>query len=223
MEIKRQKILNVGIIGKTILFFLPFFVIGCSPKMFSGLESAGTKKNISKQELYPVFKAADSVRMFNMQIDYKETNLTGLLIVKPESDNSFRAIFTTLFGMTVFDFEFSETEFKVNRIMEQMNKKMVLNLLKKDFRTLFLYNIPLSFNAKTYQGKDAVIGYKIKTKDGKGYFLTNTAEKQLQKVEMPGCITLLRLDYQNYNNSFPEQIIMHHPKIKLSMQLDKIE
>ncbi len=208
--------------GKAILFFFIFFLTGCSPKFFSGMESAGTKKNISKQALYPVFRTKDTVRIFNMQIDYKETNLTGLLIVKPEGDNAQRAIFTTLFGMTVFDFEFSETDFKVNRIMEQMNKKTVLNLLKKDLKTLFLYNIPSSFDAKVYQGK-ATTGYKIKTTDGKGYFLTNTDNKQLQKVEMPGCITLLNLDYLNYNNGFPEQIVMSHPKIKLRMQLERIE
>jgi len=218
--LKIQKILNIG---KAISLFLILSFTSCSPKFFSGMESTGTKKNISKQELYPVFKAEAPIRMFNMQIDYKETNLTGLLIVKPEGANSTRTIFTTLFGMTVFDFEFSETDFKVNRIMEQMNKKMVLNLLKKDLRTLFLYNIPLHFDAKVYQGKEATVGYKIKTKDGKGYFLTNTAEKQLKKVEMPGCITRLNLDYQNYNNGFPEQIVMYHPKIKLRMQLERIE
>jgi hypothetical protein len=187
------------------------------------MEYAGTKKNISKQELFPVFKTEDPVRMFNMQIDYKETNLTGLLIVKQEGGKTQRAIFTTLFGMTVFDFEFNETDFKVNRIMEQMDKKAVLNLLKKDLKTLFLYNIPSHFDAKVYHGKKATIGYKIKTTDGKGYFLTNAAEKQLQKVEMPGCITLLNLNYQNYTNGFPEQIVMHHPKIRLRMQLDRIE
>jgi hypothetical protein len=200
-----------------------FAFAGCSPKIFSGLESAGTKKNISKQALYPVFGAEDSVRVFNMQIDYKKRNFTGLLIVKPEGDGFFRAVFTTLFGMTVFDFSFNETEFNINRCMEQMEKKIVLNLLKKDFRTLFVYHVPPFFDAKVYQGKEAITGYKIKTKDGKGYFLTNTAGKQLQKIEMPGCITLLRLDYQNYDNAFPGRIRMSHPKIKLNMQLDRIE
>jgi len=96
-------------------------------------------------------------------------------------------------------------------------------LFEKDFRTLFLYNVPPQFDAKVYQGKEATTGYKIKTKDGKGYFLTNTAEKQLQKAEMPGYIKRLKLDYLNYNNGFPGQIVMYHPKIKLRMQLDKIE
>jgi len=210
------------IFEKTVLFFIILFLTACTPKFFSGLESTG-KKNVSKQELYPVFLASDSTRILNMQIDYKENNFTGLLVVKPEENNSMRAIFTTLFGMTVFDFEFNESKFKINRCMEQLQKKMVLNLLKNDFRTLFLYNVPSSFDAKVYQGKENTFGYNIKTKDGKGYFLTDKNLKQLQKIEMPGCITLLRLDYQNYNNAFPEQIRMTHPKIKLNIQLDKIE
>ena len=214
------------ILGKTLLFFLVHFVTicfvtSCTPKFFSGLESTG-KKSVSKQELYPVFGASDSTCLFNMQIDYKENNFTGLLVVKPEENNSIRAIFTTLFGMTVFDFEFNESEFKINRCMEQLQKKRVLNLLKKDFRTLFLYNVPSPFDAKVYQGKEGAIGYNIKTKDGKGYFLTNRNLKQLQKTEMPSCLTLLRLDYQNYHNAFPKQIQMTHPKIKLTIQLDKI-
>jgi hypothetical protein len=206
-----------GFILCAVLFFS-----SCTPKIFSSLESVGKKKNISKEELYPIFKSTDSTRMFNMEITYKENSFNGLLVVKPNEDGSRHVVFTTLFGMTIFDFEISESEFKVNRCMEQMQKKMVLNLLKKDFRTLFLYNVPETFDAKVYQGDASVpqvAGYSIKTADGKGYFVTVSSQKQLQKVETPGCITRLLLDSKN---TIPQQIQLFHPKIKLKMQLEEL-
>jgi hypothetical protein len=210
--------------GGRFLFFLFVFSLfaGCSPRIFKGMENTG-KKQISKQELYPVFSDRDSVRVFNMEISYKENSFSGLLVVKPENENSLRAIFTTYFGVTVFDFEFSDTEFKVNRCMEQMNKKVILGLMEKDFRTLFLYNVPPVTEAKIYKGEGTLKGYKIKTEDGKGYFITDTDKKELHKVEIPGSIKRLCLEYQDYENNFPRHIWLCHPKIKLSMKLDKIK
>jgi hypothetical protein len=186
------------------------------------MEKTG-KEQITKQQLYPVFSEADSVRMFNMEIGYKDNSFSGLLVVKPETHNSTRAIFTTYFGMTIFDFEFSATYFKVNRCPEQMNKKVVLSLMEKDFRTLFLYNIPSETEATVYKGAGALKGYTIKTTDGKGYFITDTDKKELQQIEMQGCIKKLCLDYGDYKNKFPGHIRLFHPKIKLTMQLDKVE
>lgn len=196
-------------------------ITGCSPQLFKGMEFSA-KQNILKENLYPFFdNIGDSTHVFNMQISYKNNDVDGFLIVKHNAEGSARAVYTSIPGLTIFDFELSATTFNVHRCIEPMRKKVVLNLFKKDFRTLFLYNVPDSFKAKTYQGDNGKLGYKIKTSGGKAYVITDTSRKELQKVQLPGCITLLNIDYKDFEDSFPKHISIAHPKIKLKMQLAK--
>lgn len=193
-------------------------VAGCAPKIFEGLEYK-TKESILKENLYPFFSPVDSVYVFDMQISYKENDYAGTLIVKHVDNTMARAVFTSVFGITIFDFELSEADFKVNRCVEPMQKKVVLNLFRKDFRTLLLYGVSASFKAKIYQGSNNVIGYKVKTSNGLTYFLTDTEHKELQKIQTPGCFTLLQVNCSDFDKHFPQHISISHPRIKLYMEL----
>ena len=201
-----------------IYFLILFFFGSCTPQVFKGLESSG-KKRIDKSDLFPF--VVDTTLMYNMQIQYKEADFSGILLIKPVEDHSIRMIFTSVFGLTVFDFEFNETEFKVNRSIEQLQKKKILNLFKNDFRALFSYHLPQAFEAKVYEKEQTPVGYKIKTSDGKAYFLTH--EKQLKRIEMPATMTSLKIDFQSYKNNLPERILISHPGLKLNMQLERVE
>jgi len=201
-----------------IYFLILFFFGSCTPQIFNGLDSSG-KKRIDKSDLFPF--VVDTVLMYNMQIQHKETDFSGILLIKPVENHSIRMIFTSVFGLTVFDFEFNETVFKVNRTIEQLQDKKILNLFKKDFRALFSYHLPKEFEAKVYKKEQTPVGYKVKTPDGKAYFLTN--EKQLKRIEMPAMITSLKIDYLSYKNNLPERILISHPKLKLNMQLERVE
>ena len=194
---------------------------GCTPRMFNGMDFS-SKENMLRDSLYPFFSGmSDSTHIFNMQISYKGNDVDGFLIVKYKEKSFARVVFTSIPGLTIFDFEVSANNFIVHRCIEPLQKKVVLNLFEKDFRTLFLYNIPTSFDAKKYQGKDNKVGYKIKTQNGTAYILTDTERKELQNIQLPGCITLLNIEYRNFENNFPRHISISHPKIKLNMQLEK--
>jgi len=199
-----------------VYFFVLFLCGACTPKIFKDLSSSG-KKQIEKVDLFPFL--VDSVEVFDMQIYYKKADFAGILMIKPTENNSIRTLFTSVFGMVVFDFEFNETEFKVYRCIEDLQKKKILNLFKKDFRALFLYNLPEVIIANVYEKEQMPVGYKIKTQDGKAYFLTN--DKQLKKIEMPAFPTSLQIDYQNYNNNLPDNIVISHPGLKLKMQIER--
>jgi len=201
-----------------IYFFILFFSCSCTPKIFRGFDSSG-KKWIAKSDLHPF--VVDTTLMYNMQIQYKKTDISGILLIKPVENQSIRMLFTSVAGLTVFDFELSETGYKVNRCLEVLQKKKVLNLFRKDFRALFSYHLNSDFEAKVYKKEQSHIGYKVKTQDGKAYFLIH--EKQLEKIEMPAFVTSFHIDYQNYINNFPKRILIMHPRLKLNMQLDQIE
>lgn len=195
--------------------------IGCTPKIFEGM-GAVAKEAAAKESLYPFFSGTtEMTHVFNMQLSYKENDVDGFLIVKHSKDSSARAVFTSIPGMTIFDFEISATEFKVHRCIEPMQKRAVLNLFENDFRTLLLYNVPLSFKSKIYKNGSGKVGHRIKTRNGKTYFLTDTTQKQLQEVRVPGLFTLLAIDYKDFEGDFPKHISISHPRLKLSMRLEK--
>jgi len=204
---------------KTALyFFILLFFGSCAPKIFEGLDSSG-KKWIEKSDLYPL--TVDTILMYNMKIYRKDGVFSGILLIKPIKNHSIRTLFTSTSGMTIFDFELNETAFKVNYCLPPLMEKRVFNLLRKDFRALFSCHLPEEIEAEVYEKESVPVAYKIKTTDGKAYFLIQ--DKQLKKVEMPAMVTSLQIDYKNYKNNLPENILIAHPSLNLSMQLDKIK
>jgi len=201
-----------------VYFSILLFLGSCTPNVFKGLNLAGEKR-IEKADLFPF--VVDTTLMYNMQIHYKKNDFSGILLIKPVENYSIRMALTSVFGMTIFDFELNETEFKVNRCLKPMQKKKVLNLFRKDFRTLFSYQLPQVIEAKVYEKEQAPVGYKINTSDGKAYY--SIQNNQLKRIDMPAFITSLQIDFQNYNNNLPERILISHPSLKLNMQLEKIE
>ena len=201
-----------------VYFSILLFFGSCTPGIFKGLDPAG-KKRIEKTDLFPF--VVDTTLMYDMQIHYKKNDFSGILLIKPVENNSIRMALTSVFGMTIFDFELNEKEFRVNRCFQPMQKKMILNLFRKDFRALFSYQLPQVIDAKVYEKEQAPVGYKINTSDGKTYYLIQNS--QLKKIEMPAFITSLKIDFQNYKNNLPGRVIIKHPSLKLNMQLEQIE
>ena len=201
-----------------IYFFILLLSSSCTHKIFNGFDSSG-KKFMVKSDLFPL--VVDTTLMYNMEISHKKVDHSGLLLVKPTENQSIRMLFTSFSGLTIFDFEFNEKEFNVIRCLDVLQKKKILDLFKKDFRALFSYNLPMEFEANVYIKDESQLGYKVKTQDGKAYFITH--EMQLKKIEMPTFATSLQIDYKDYINNLPKNILITHPSLKLSIQLEQIE
>jgi len=201
-----------------LCFFILLFFGSCTPKIFQGLASSGIKR-IEKSDLHPF--VVDTVLMYNIKIDHGNTYFIGILLIKPVGNHAIRTLFTSTSGLTIFDFELSESAFTVNYCFPPLQEQRILNMFKKDFRALFSCHLPQSVEAEVYEKELAPVGYKIKTADGKAYFLTQ--DRQLKKIEMPAFITSLKIDYQTYKNNRPERILIAHPSLKFTMQLEKME
>jgi len=200
-----------------LYFFILLFFGSCTPKIFVGLDSSG-KKRIQKSDLYPLI--VDTTLMYNMVIRHQGIDLSGILLIKPVDEHSVRMLFTSDFGLTIFDFELNETEFKIDDCFPPLQEKRILDLFRRDFRALFSYHFPEEIEAEVYEKELVPTAYKIKTTDGTAYFLVQ--DKQLKKIEMPAAISSLQIDYQNYKNNLPESIFIMHPRLKLNMQLERV-
>src|SRR5215207_2278735 len=70
---------------------------------------------------------------YHASVDVVGSHISGLLLIKHMPDSSMRVVFTNEAGVTFFDFGFNDGNFKVHNIIGQLNKKPVIQTLRKDF------------------------------------------------------------------------------------------
>src|SRR5690606_4645887 len=77
---------------------------------------------------------------FDASVDVVGKHFSGLLLIREMEDRSTRLVFTNEVGVTFFDFEFLEDgRFDVKRIVDPLNKKLVIQTLRDDFSLLLGY------------------------------------------------------------------------------------
>ncbi|MDR1405572.1 MAG: hypothetical protein LBI89_00020 [Prevotellaceae bacterium] len=190
----------------------------CTPEIMKGFRRTG-EATVSVQSVYPFWKPHHT-QLFNMKIDFRKNHFSGLLLIKQSDANHYRTVFTTHFGMGIFDFEFAGDTFKVHSCADLLNRKKVLNLLEKDFRTLLFLNVKPHDHAAVYH-TPADSSLEIHRINGR-YYLKNNDSKTLLKIRAPQRFGSGYYDFARYNNNFPEIMSIKHSAIGLQIELEKI-
>lgn len=155
-----------------------FVLFGCAsyPKK-NGFRSVET---IPKDTLNPYFSDVSKDYVYKAKIAVFDKKFGGLLIVKKLGAEHHRIVFTTEIGNTLLDFTFKGQDFKVNRILKEMDKKILIKILKRDFKTLVIEHPQV---LQTFKDKeDAVYATKILSKKYYFYYV----EGQLNKISRVG-------------------------------------
>src|ERR1035437_4022081 len=108
----------------TSLFFL---LLACGKSPYRSLQASTANSACLNK-----FKPAISSILYNTHVNVIGKHLSGLMIIKRMRDSTIRVVFSSEMGVKFFDFEYSGIGFKVVYCMEQLNKKVVINQLKKD-------------------------------------------------------------------------------------------
>jgi len=192
----------------------------CSPAILKNFRKDGVS-TVSRNDFYPFFPAVDTTQLFNMQVDFRKNHFSGLLLIKSVEPDVYRLVFTTHFGMSVFDLEFDKGVFRNNYCLEALNKKRVMQLLENDFRILLFLNLKTDQNyACIYRNKhnpDLEIHQMEKF-----YYLKDTKKETLLAIEAPHFISSLSYNFTGYIERFPSVIQIKHSRIGLKIQLEKI-
>ncbi|SDD63313.1 hypothetical protein SAMN05421636_101259 [Pricia antarctica] len=158
------------------LFALVFLGCASYPRK-NGFESV---KTIQEETLNPYFSDVSKDYIYRAKIEAFDKTFGGLFIVKKLGPAQHRIVFTTEMGNTIFDFTFQGDDFKVNRILKEMDRKILLNILKRDLKALIAEHSPVlqTFN----DNGDIVYATKILSK--KHYFYRT--EGLLKKIVRVG-------------------------------------
>src|SRR5258708_13414216 len=85
---------------------------------------------------------------YHASVEVVGNHISGLLLIKNMPDSAIRVVFTNEAGITFFDFGFSrDRTFTVHSIIKKLNKKPVVQTLRKDFELI----LALPFVKASYQ------------------------------------------------------------------------
>ncbi len=134
----------------------------------------------------PYFSDVSIDYVYKAKIKVYSKSFSGIFIVKKLGKHNHRVVFTTEMGSKIFDFSFYNDEFKVNYVLEELNKKILLNILEKDFRVLvreseFVIGEFEKMNSSLYKTQILNNTYYYEFRDGNNltgiYRVSNSKEK----------------------------------------------
>ncbi|MEO8533859.1 MAG: hypothetical protein ABI441_08915 [Flavobacterium sp.] len=165
----------------------------------------------------PYFSDSKTDYVYKTNITVYGNEISGIFIAKKINDTIHRVVFTTEFGNKLLDFEISEKSFKVNSIVSELDRKILVNTLKEDFRLLLKkeYLIQEQFENESYN--------IYKSADGKrdNYLFVSKKNQKLEKVvNASKTKEKITLTFSSENNIFAEKIEIIHQNIKLKIELN---
>lgn len=195
---------------------LALFLISCKSYQ---VENATKKEPTTKVYQNRYFSDRETDYVYKATIEVYGNQLSGIFIAKRISDTLHRVVFTTDFGNTLLDFELSENSFKVNYIQEDLNRKIIVNTLRDDFRLLLRVDNPVQ---EEYENEESVV-YKSADKKWFNYFFVSKSDKRLTKIVAASkSKEKIILGFESKNTIFAQGITIQHKNIKLKITLNQI-
>lgn len=173
---------------------------------------------ISNSTAHPLtnkyFSDTNTDYVYKAKIKVFKNDLGGILVIKKIAPKEHRVVFTTELGNTIFDFSFEGDAFKVNRILKEMDRKILLNILEKDFKALVQEQIPVA-NNYTYNN-DTIVTANIY---GKAHFYTFKKEQLTRITRVGGQKEKVVFLFSEISNNIARHILITHNNIKLQIEL----
>jgi len=192
--------------------------------LFQSCLTSGLLENNIKNHDLPksVFLSENKSLLFKSSLELYGNYFSGILVIKPTKNNSFRIIFLNEVGMKFFDFELFKDSFAIHQIFDPLNKKILINLLEKDFRILIMSDIYLE-NSKFYKNKsDSTTAY-VNAKNRIVIYPGKKTEIIEKVVVWSRFRKTIFIDYSNFIDNFPNTISLNHKNIKFAMQMELIK
>ncbi|MGB3150917.1 MAG: hypothetical protein WBB27_09660 [Maribacter sp.] len=165
----------------------------------------------------PYFSDNSKDYVYKASVTVFSNYLGGILVIKKINSEEHRVVFTTEMGNTIFDFSFKDDDFKVNRIIKQMDKKLLINILEKDFRDLVTEK--LLSQEFYFKANEEIAKVKI---NKKLYFYTY-ANSRLRTISRIGNQKeKVVFEFSKINGDIAERIKIIHKNINLKIELTSI-
>lgn len=208
--------LNRKLIGsiKLVLIF-SFISIFSSCASFSDLL---LEKEKSIEHYTPNYLIDFKENSFKISIEAFGNHFGGILVAKRLTENHYRFAIINEFGGKLMDFEMQNRKLKLNYAIDELNRKIILNLLEKDFALLFSEN---NLIEKEFNFNESIVVKSsdfISNKDL--YYFLN--DGNLDQIILAKNKEKISISLKTSEVSFPEIEILHG-KIPIKIYLHLLE
>jgi len=167
--------------------------------------------------LNPYFSDSSKDYVYKANIEVYDNTFGGIFIVKKISETGHRIVFTTEMGNKLFDFSFNGNDFKVNYILEELDRKILINILEKDFRVLITDNLKI---LETYNSRSDKDVYKVSINGNTYYYYKKEYLNKIVNTKAGKEKILFR--FSKISNNIADEIEVKHNNIKLKINLKSI-
>lgn len=154
--------------------------------------------------------------VYKTHIEIYGNKMGGIFIAKRINDSIHRMVLTTDFGNKLLDFEISENSFKVNFIIDNLDKKIIINTLRDDFRTLLQVNSKVF---KTYKRNNEVI---YQTENNAYYYFDEVSRNLTKIIKTNKRKEKVVFTFDSKKTTFAENINIQHFNIKLKIDFNQL-
>lgn len=157
--------------------------------------------------------------VYKCRMDIYKNHVSGILIIKKLTEQTHRVVLTSDFGNKLIDFEISGDSFKLNYVLPDLDKKIVINFLKNDFQELLRRKYPVT---ETFENENSKI-YLSKT-DKKAYYLFFSKENGLlqQMVYTKNNREKIDFTFDAKKHIFADSLYLQHKDFKITIKLNQI-
>lgn len=188
-------------------------VFSCTPEMvkeFTPLD--GHKTSFTS----PYFSDPSADYIYKANVTVYNKAFGGIFIAKKVNDSTHRVVFTTEFGNKLFDLELTEQNFKVNFIMDELNRKIIINTLKRDFMLLLRDDFKVD---KQFENAGFLV-YRSQDRSRYNYIFEDKTKKlPLKVIQTKGRKEKIIMDFNPLNKTTAEKIVIAHQNIPLKIEL----
>ncbi|WP_264552813.1 hypothetical protein [Flavobacterium sp. N2038] len=177
-----------------------------------------TPKKLDKTAIeVPYFSDSKTDYVYKTNVTVYGHEMSGIFIAKKVNDTTHRVVFTTEFGNKLLDFEISEKTFKVNSIVSELDRKILINTLTEDFRILLKkdYQIQEQFENENYNIYKSADNYRD------NYLFFSKKDQKLEKVVRSSKTKeKITFTFTLENDTFAKKVVILHQNIKLKIELN---
>ena len=201
---------------------IPFLLINCFLAIVL-VSCSSVTKNYTPKKLertaveVPYFKDSKTDYVYKTNITVYGHEMSGIFIAKKINDTTHRVVFTTEFGNKLLDFEISEKTYKVNSIVSELDRKVLINTLTEDFRLLLKKDYLIQ---EQFENESDNI-YKSANGDRDNYLFVSKKDQKLEKViRSSKTKEKITITFTLENDIFAKKVVILHHNIKLKIELN---
>ncbi|SDE81511.1 hypothetical protein [Epilithonimonas hungarica] len=201
---------------QSFLYSLLFFLfVSCKTYKLTNVKSISN----SETTVENLYFSSNEDYVYKCQMDIYNNHVSGILIIKKIGQTTHRVVITSDFGNKLIDFEISDNDFKLNYVLPDLDKKLVINFLKNDFQRLLKREYPV---AESFEDDNSKI-YLSKI-EGQSYYLFYNKDNSLLKKVIYTKNNKEKIDFtfDAKKHIFADSIDLQHKDFNINIKLFQI-